>query len=408
LYLTYTKTLNQTQIVAGVMKDVLWSKIDAQLQDKITKIEAAEKFVLSDEEKMSKITMLLETYIASLTETEQQAIEKQLKDATQAKAKELAKEMEKTVITKIALNGKNLTYKATGEVTGSVLNQFAMDEAGDNFRIATTKNQTWLPYGDEAGQKSFNNLYVLDKDMKTVGSLEELATGERIYSVRFMGKRAYMVTFQQTDPLFVIDLSEATKPKVLGELKMPGFSNYLHPYDDTTLIGIGKETIDKNGQILTSGLKLSLFDVANVKAPKEIAKYEMGGRGSDSIALYDHKAFLFSKDKNLLAIPVSLTKKTDDNSWGKFEFSGLAVFDINKQGFKLKGKIDHSDGGKSGIGESWLNMPYYDNSVKRALYIENNLYSVSSRYVKINALKDLSEVKSIKLKDSKDFEVITY
>jgi len=408
LYLTYTRYLNQEQVMADVMKEVLWPKLDDQQKDKITKIEAVEDFVLNKNEKLQKISQILQAYIMSLSDDEQKTVESQLSEAVKAKLKELVKEMEKTIITKIALDGKNLSYQATGEVSGYVLNQFAMDESGDYFRIATTKNQTWLAYTNEEDQKSFSNIYVLDKDLKTVGSVEGLAEGERIYSVRFMGQRAYLVTFKQTDPLFVVDLSQPTAPKILGELKIPGFSSYLHPYDDTTLIGLGKETIEKDGRVLAQGLKLSLFDVSNVSQPKEIAKYELGGKGSDSIALYDHKAFLFSKDKNLLAIPVSLNKVMTDDSWGPFEFGGLAVFDISKEGFKLKGKIDHSDGGKAGIGEGWLGGRYYDNSVKRALYIENNLYSLSSRYVKINKLGDLSEIKAIKLKDSKDFEVINY
>ena len=126
--------------------------------------------------------------------------------------------------------------------------------------------------------------------MKVVGKVEKLAEGEKIYSVRFMQNRAYLVTFKQIDPLFVIDLEDPTNPKVLGELKIPGFSNYLHPYDETTLIGLGKDSGNWN-----AGLKLSLFDVSDVKNPKEIDNYVFENGRGDSIALNDHKAFLFSK-----------------------------------------------------------------------------------------------------------------
>ena len=269
-----------------------------------------------------------------------------------AKYQDISKELEKTVIHKIAINKDKMEYKAVGEVTGSVLNQFSMDETDGKFRIATTKNQIWSQYMDEKEVQSYNNLYVLDENLRAIGSLENLAQGERIYSVRFMQNRAYMVTFQQTDPLFVIDLSNPQSPKVLGKLKIPGFSNYLHPYDDTTLIGIGKDTSEREGGgVTTKGLKLSLFDVADVANPKEIDTYVMGGVGSDSIALNDHKAFLFSKEKNLLVIPVAIRESVKLNEWGKLTFSGAAVFKVDKNGFELKGKIDHSDGGKTSAEE---------------------------------------------------------
>jgi uncharacterized secreted protein with C-terminal beta-propeller domain len=287
-----------------------------------------------------------------------------------------------------------------------------MDEDGGYFRIATTKSQTWSQFSDKAEQESYSNLYVLDENLKTVGSLEKLAAGERIYSVRFMQGRAYLVTFEQTDPLFVIDLKDPNNPKVLGQLKIPGFSNYLHPYDETTLIGIGKETGESEfGGVITKGIKLSLFDVSDVANPKEINKYEMGGRGSDSIALSDHKAFLFSREKNLLVIPVTIMESSNPNDYGKFSFSGATVFKVDKTGFELKGRIDHSDGGKAGAREDWYGYDYYDNTVKRSLYINDILYTFSSKYLKANKIADLEVVKNLPLNKEQgdggdDFEIV--
>ena len=237
--------------------------------------------------------------------------------------------------------------------------------------------------------------------MKTVGQLEGLAKGERIYSARFMGKRAYLVTFKQTDPLFTIDLSEPTNPKVLGELKIPGFSNYLHPYDENTLIGLGHETEEnQRGGTVTAGLKIALFDVADVGAAKVLDEYLIGGRGSDSEALNDHHAFLFSKEKNLLVIPATIREGGRGFDWGKFVFSGALAFDLSDKKFKLKGKIDHSDGGRAGVSEDWYGYNFYDNTVRRSLYIADSLYTMSGKYLKANKISDLSEQKTLKLADT--------
>src|SRR3989339_708723 len=357
IYITYTKYINEYQLEMDVVREIVYPR-------------------LSDKEK--------------------------------EKNKDISKELEKTVIHKIAINKGVLEYQTFGEVTGYVLNQFSMDENGDYFRIATTKGRTWSRFDDES-RKSYNNLYVLDGDMKVVGSLENLAEDEQIYSVRFMQDRAYMVTFKQTDPLFVIDLKDPKRPTVLGELKIPGFSNYLHPYDANTMIGIGKDTdVNEWGGVTTRGIKLSLFDVSDVSSPKEIDTYVMGDRGSDSIALYDHKAFLFSRDKNLLVIPVSL-QNSGEFGWSKLTFTGAAVFNITRDGFKLSGKIDHSDGGRISNQDYWGGYTYYDNTVKRSLYINDALYTFSNKYLKINNLNDLSLVSNIELikeKQEDDFEII--
>src|SRR3989338_2964753 len=151
-----------------------------------------------------------------------------------------------------------------------------------------------------------------------------------------MGERAYLVTFVNIDPLFVIDLSNPANPAVLGELKIPGYSDYLHPYDDTHLIGIGKDAApsDRDDFAYYQGLKLSLFDVSDVSSPKEIDSFSIGDRGSESFALHDHHAFLFSREKNLLVIPVTEAKvdpsdyvgEIPQSAYGKTVFQGAYVF----------------------------------------------------------------------------------
>jgi uncharacterized secreted protein with C-terminal beta-propeller domain len=396
-----------------LIKELVFPRLSAKDQEKIKKIEDTENYVLNNNEKRNKIAAVIERFLSSLTDEEQKQYYEEITKAMKSRYQQIIKELEKTVIHRVAIDKSNLEYQASGEVTGQVLNQFSMDERDGYFRIATTKNRAWSNYvEDEKELESYSNLFVLDKNLDEVGKVENLAPGERIYSVRFMQNRAYLVTFKQTDPLYVIDLSLATAPKVLGELKIPGFSNYLHPYDDNYLIGLGKDTEESEwGGVRTKGLKLSLFDVRDVGNPKEVDVYMMGDAGSDSIALSDHKAFLFSKEKALLAIPVSIREDFDGRGWGKLTFSGAAVLTVTEKGFELRGKIDHSDGGRASEADYWHGVDYYDNTVKRCLYIDDQLYTFSNNYLMINNIKTLDQAKKLPLVKEKqssedDFEII--
>ncbi|MCR4431845.1 MAG: beta-propeller domain-containing protein [Tepidanaerobacteraceae bacterium] len=313
-----------------------------------------------------------------------------------------------TLIYKFGLNGGKVAFKAKGKVPGIILNQFSMDEYKGNFRIATTTGKVWRT--DE--QTSKNNMYVLDGGMNIAGSLEGIAPGEKIYSVRFMGDRGYMVTFKKVDPLFVVDLKDPAKPQILGALKIPGYSDYIHPYDENHIIGFGKDTIeveqkDAEGIPIRSmafyqGMKIALFDVSDVNHPVEKFKEIIGNRGTDSELLRNHKALLFSKEKNLMAFPVTVmeTKDKDDAvkgnmpQYGEFSFQGAYVYDIDLQkGFKLKGRITHlspEDYIKAGNG-------WYDSrrNVERIIYIGENLYTLSGGMVKASRMSDLKEISAL-------------
>ena len=300
-------------------------------------------------------------------------------------------------ITKIGISDGAIVGLGNATVPGYVLNQFSMDEHEGYFRVATT-SRNWRT-GSEG-----NNVYVLDVEMKTVGRLENLAPGEEIYSARFMGDRCYLVTFKKVDPLFTIDLSDPENPRVLGKLKIPGYSDYLHPYDENTLIGIGKETEEaKEGDFAWyQGVKISLFDVSDVENPRELAKIEIGDRGTESPALYDHHAFLFSRARNLLVIPI-LEAQIDEgdfsgtvpaNFYGEYVYQGAYVFSISRDGIELRGRVTHvSD-------ESFLKSGLYfdsDYSVERSLYIEDALYTMSRGMLKINDLGTLEELAAVEL-----------
>jgi uncharacterized secreted protein with C-terminal beta-propeller domain len=284
-----------------------------------------------------------------------------------------------TSIYRVRVNGSALAFEAKGSVAGYVLNQYSMDEHNGYFRLATT----W----------QMNNVYVLNMNLTLVGKLENLAEGESIYSVRFMGNKGYVVTFRQMDPFFVIDLNNPTDPKVAGELKIPGYSSYLHPYDENHVIGLGKEN---------NTVKLSLFDVTNVNAPTETAKYIVNGDWTDSQALQDPKAFLFDKQQELLVIPMSITQYSyiditeEERARGEVSlqqsfWQGAYVFKLTlTSGFTLRGGIAHQENATS------FHSQYYE-SVNRALYIGNTLYTVSNARVQLNSLENLALIAEVDL-----------
>jgi len=268
-----------------------------------------------------------------------------------------------------------------GVVPGTILNRFSMSDYDEHFRIATSIGT------------SSNNVYILDSEMKTVGKLEGLAPGEQLHSARFMGNKGYLVTFQKIDPLFVIDLSEPSAPVVLGELKIPGYSDYLHPYDETHLIGIGKNTVTGNDTGTFSwfqGIKVAIFDVSDVNHPIELHQVVIGERGSDSLALTDPKSFLFSKEKNLFVLPISLaefaTEPTSPSTYGKITFQGSYVYNLNLEtGFQYKGRVTHNDPVSS----------LQSRHILRNLYIENALYTLSSSRLKVNDLNTMEQLQFI-------------
>jgi hypothetical protein len=304
-----------------------------------------------------------------------------------------SKSLEQTAIHKIHIEEGEIEYVASGNVPGYVLNQFSMDEYKGHFRIAITTGRQ-------------NHVYVLDADLRIVGELENLAPGETIYSARFMGDRCYLVTFRKVDPLFVIDLEMPHTPKILGQLKITGYSDYLHPYDEDHIIGIGKETVaaEEGDFAWYQGVKISLFDVSDVSEPKELAKYEIGDRGTDSPVLHDHKAFLFDKSKRLLVLPVSVAEIGKDKYpdeiphyiYGDPVWQGAYVFDISlEQGLVLKGRITHlEESTNPSKGSDYLYSSYH---IVRTLYIDNILYSISSKKIKMNSLEDLGEINEIML-----------
>ncbi len=323
-----------------------------------------------------------------MSDAEKQRVIADMKAQEEEKITKKEIDQSTTAIHKIAIDNGAITYIARGEVPGYLKNQFAMDEYNNNLRVATTSNVYTT-----RGSYEYNNVFVLDSGMKTIGELTHIAEQETIYSTRFMGDRLYMVTFKRIDPFFVIDLSTPNNPKILGKLKIPGYSDYLHPYDRDYIIGVGKETgTNEWGGVSTQGIKLALFDVRDVENPRQVGKVEIGDAGSDSAVLSDHKAFLFDKSKNLLVIPARVVRQ-DTTGMEKIGSTppqvwyGAYVFGVDPSvGFILKGTVEH--GTQS---ESYYWYGNSKNEVKRSLYIGDTLYSLSTAKILANPLDEISK-----------------
>ncbi len=377
IYLTSSKTYDYSKVQEGALNIILEVLPGKFRSD-------AEKIISSDDEyyiKSDKISFIVQEYFNSLSIDEKKEFENALTEAGNEYYLGVSKEYEKTLVHRIDLDGLDISYSNSGEVPGYVLNQFSMDEFDGHFRIATTTGNSFGSF-----ENSFNHLYILNEDLEIVGSVEDLAEGERIYSARFVGDKAYLVTFRQVDPLYVIDLSDARNPKVMGYLKVTGFSNYLHPIKDNLLLGIGRETTEEGR---AEGLKVSLFDISDFENPKELDKYVVDSDWSYSEAEYEHKAVLFDEERDLLVIPVTYSQQLGNN-WEYWQ--GAFAFTVTDNDISLKGKISHDV--KEQKTEEYYGSQGY---VSRSIFMDEVLYTISNLMIKANSISDLKLIGEINL-----------
>jgi len=314
----------------------------------MAKLEKLKGYDISQTSKLSEMQLILTNYFNSLAEDKSEKIQNDITNAMNNYHKAHIRELEKTGVAKISLDELKVT--ATGEVPGEPLNQFSLDEYDHHLRLAVTvggRGSFWNSSGE-----SLNDLYILNENLKTSGKVLDLGQGERIYSARFINDKGYLVTFKETDPFYVFDLSDATNPELKGELKIPGYSSYLHPIDDNTILGIGKEN---------QNVKASLFDVADPSAPTEIAKYQLTEYWSD--ILTTHHAFLLDKEHKIFFLPGT---------------SGGYIISYANNNLELKKVV-------SGY------------SVERALYINDYLYILSGEKIVVLDENTWEQVKELAL-----------
>jgi inhibitor of cysteine peptidase len=280
-----------------------------------------------------------------LTPEAKSKTESELQNRLKDYLKKHMRDLEKTDIARINL--KNFNQTAVGTLPGHLLNQFSLDEYQNNLRAAVTISSR--NFGG-SNLDSTNEVYVLSPSMEIMGKVINLGDSERIYSVRFMSDRGFVVTFRETDPFYVLDLTDPKNPVAKGELKIPGYSSYLHPLSTNHILGVGKEG---------SQVKLSLFDVSNAAAPVELSKYTLDEYWSE--ALNNHRAFMYDAKYGLIFIPASkggylLTLKDNILALGK-------VIDVQ--------------------------------NTKRALFIGDNLYILGDTGLKVVSESTLETLKSL-------------
>ncbi|MDP2929990.1 MAG: beta-propeller domain-containing protein [bacterium] len=339
LFATYTYYEDMSKFFLGFLQGKARQLFPSWVMDKVEKLT---NYDLSQQTKITELQYILQKYQDSLDNDERLKLNNELANRFSDYLKENQRETEKTGIIKIGLD--NFSVTATGGVPGHPLNQFSLDEYEGNLRIATTVGQGWWGWWgfNTAAAETANDVYVLNKNLDLLGSIKDLGLAERIYSARFVGDKGYLVTFRQTDPFYVLDLSNPRKPELKGELKIPGYSSYLHPISDNLILGIGSES----GQV-----KVALFDVSDPANPKEAAKYILSESWSD--ALNTHHAFLLDQKHKIFFLPGG---------------QGGYVFSYEGNGLEMKKAVS-------------------DISAKRAIYLNDYLYIIGDN--KITVLNEL-------------------
>ena len=344
IYVTYSYSNSVISFFAGFLKEAAADLFPQHIIDKMEKLES---YDISEAAKMTEFGIIMERYQNSLDNDERMKIENEMENRMRDYYKKHRRELERTGIVKMGL--KDLTIQASGSVPGNPLNQFALDEYNNDLRIATTIGENWNIFSSGSSD-SANDVYVLNSDLELQGYVHDLGLGERIYSVRFLGEMGYVVTYRQIDPFYVLDLSDPKNPEVKGELKIPGYSSYLHPLAKDRILGIGKEGWK---------VKLSLFDVSDPSDPKEIDKYNLDESYSD--VLSTHHAFLQDSKHNIFFMP-----------GGK----GGYIFSYQNDKLSLTKAISQS-------------------GVRRAVYINDYLYIISDSKISILNEKDWERINEL-------------
>ena len=255
------------------------------------------------------------------------------------------------------------SYRGSGEVEGGLLNQFSLSEDADVLRAATTAEDR------EESESFVTTLAEREGRLVRVGKVGGLGRDERIYSVRFMGERGYVVTFRQTDPLYTLDLSNPAAPRVTGELKILGYSAYLHPVGEDLLLGIGQDATEEGRRL---GTQVSLFDVADPANPVRLHARRLGERFSSSEVEYDHKAFLWWGATDLAMLPVMAER-----------FAGAVGVRVTRRGIEEVGRVTHNAEGQT--------------PVRRSLVVGDRLFTLSYAGLKASRLSDLSDLSFVSL-----------
>jgi uncharacterized secreted protein with C-terminal beta-propeller domain len=396
LYLTYEDYWSRQNLETIVKKDLFFN--DLSDGDRV--------LVAQNENDLVKISSIFDAHLNSLEDDAKSSAQVDINSALKIKIKKMSSDLEKVRIYKFVSNSGRLSYNAQGEVDGRFLEGNFLDEEDGYLRLVTKRGELW-PLLFSGEPKEYSNVYTLDSSLNIVGSLENVATSASINETYFMSSRSYLFTSQDSDPIYVIDFNVKEKPAILGALQISKY-NHFYPASQLgdKLIAIGKQEVSDNNSenqldSVSSALKLSLFDFSDLKKPSELSSYVIGDSSSESIALTDYKSLANILDSKTIVMPASFKDQ------GVLSFSGALVFSFNDEGkLNLLHRIDHSAGGLFSDSDPWNNFDYYDNTVRRSFISDNNLVTISNKYLKVNNLVDGSELASVILFASPEDEVV--
>ena len=296
---------------------------------------------------------------------------------------DMVMQSQNSTVLRTSYSNGTVTVAKAGVVPGTVLNQFSMDEYNGYFRIATSRFATINGVATTS-----DDVYVLDQNMTQVSSLQNIAPGENIYAVRFDGDVGYVVTYQQIDPLFVISFKDITKPVILSALKVTGYSDYLYPLAGGYLLGVGKESVQASGGNFSYylGLKISLFKVDANGTSAQVAKLDIGDRGTDSPVLSDHLAFTYDPTRNITVIPLTLCQVSGNTTYeggfpadGNPVWQGVYVINWSPTGLTVLGRMSQYP-----AGQNFGDYPNDSLSIDRSVIIGDYLYTISQGEVMVS------------------------
>lgn len=346
IYLTYQTEIDSVKVAYDFFSEN-GDLVPAWVIERLNKVRG---YDLSMSAKQAELQSVLQQYSNSLDNDEMLKMQNEMSNRMDAFYMKHRRELDMTGIVKIGLSDFSAI---AGIVPGHPLNQFSLDEYEKNLRVAMTVGERWWGLGNFSGTgKTVSDVYVLDESLKVVGSVKDMGETERIYSVRFLGDRGYVVTFRETDPFYVLDLSQPRNPALRGELKIPGYSSYLHPLGEHKVLGIGRED---------NKVKISIFDASSPENPKEVAKYTLSEYWSE--AMNNHHAFLLDDKHKVFFIPGS---------------QGGYVFGYDKDNLSLKQAVSGSQ-------------------IQRAIYLDDYMYLIGTDKITVLDEKKWEKVKEFEL-----------
>lgn len=370
LYIT-TKDYLGMGLIYGHVNDLQTYEIFKEIYKEIYPSKIVDE-IKKEIENVDNVIEILNNYYQTLTEKQRNELFNKIDEQITKYTRNKFEDLDKTKINKIELkNNGEFGQIYTGEVQGNLLNQFSLDEKDGYLRVATT----YMDFRDEYNIKNNSKITILDEKLKKYSELKDISFDESIKSVRFLENKLYLVTYRNVDPFFVIDLEDHKNPKILGFLKITGYSDYLHPIEDNLIIGVGRETKESEDgtRVNDEGVKVSLFDISDLENPIELAKWVSEVYGYTPIA-HDHKAFLYIKKNNQIVIPIETYNVSYDTKYTNEVFAkiGFIMLEIKDRNLLKINEIEH---------ELKKEHSYYTN-IKRSLYIGNELYTITNNLIK--------------------------